>query len=69
MSQDIFKDFPSDINAQATFASTGVEDACSILMKYPNGGMAQLYSSFRCKTKQEAVIYGEKGFIELKEYS
>ena len=68
LSQDVFSEYPSAINAQATFASTGVEDACSILMKYPSGGMAQLYSSFRCETKQEAIIYGDKGYIELKEF-
>ncbi|MBU3928475.1 MAG: Gfo/Idh/MocA family oxidoreductase [Bacteroidetes bacterium] len=68
LSQDIFKEYPTEINAQATFANTGVEDACSILLKYANGGMAQLYSSFRCKTKQEAIIYGELGYIELREF-
>lgn len=67
-SQDVFKEFPSEIIAQATFSETGVEDACSILLKYPKGGMAQLYSSFKCETKQEAIVYGEKGYIELKEY-
>ena len=56
LSQDVFGEYPSEINAQATFASTGVENACSILLKYPSGGMAQLFSSFRCKTKQESVI-------------
>jgi len=68
LSQDVFREYPSEINAQATFAGTGVEDACSILLKYPSGGMAQLFSSFRCETKQEAIVYGEKGYIVLKEY-
>lgn len=68
LSQDVFKEMPVQIDAQATFANTGVEDACSILLKYPSGGMAQLYSSFRCQTQQEAIIYGEKGYIKLKEY-
>jgi dihydrodiol dehydrogenase / D-xylose 1-dehydrogenase (NADP) len=68
LSQDVFKEFPNQINAQATYADTGVEDACSIILKYSSGGMAQLYSSFRCHTKQEAIIYGEKGYIKLNEY-
>ncbi len=68
LSQDVFKEMPMQIDAQATFAETGVEDACSILLKYPSGGMAQLYSSFRCQTQQEAIIYGEKGYLKLKEY-
>ncbi len=68
LSQDVFREYPSEINAQATFASTGVEDACSIILKYPSGGMAQLFSSFKCETKQEGIVYGEKGYIVLKEY-
>jgi len=68
LSQDVFKEYPIEIAAQATFADTGVEDACSILLKYPSGGLAQLFSTFRCETKQEAVIYGENGYIEFKEY-
>ncbi len=68
LSQDVFKEMPNQINAQATYAETGVEDACSIILKYPSGGMAQLYSSFRCQTQQEAIIYGEKGYIKLNEY-
>ncbi len=68
LSQDIFNEFPVDIKSQATFADTGVEDACSILLKYECGGMAQLFSSFRCETLQEAIIYGEKGYLRLSEY-
>lgn len=68
LSQDVFKEIPVQIDAQATYAETGVEDACSILLKYPSGGMAQLYSSFRCQTNQEAIIYGEKGYLKLKEF-
>lgn len=68
LSQDIFHDYPCEIAAQATYAETGVEDSCSILLKYPGGGLAQLFSSFRCQTKQEAVIYGDEGYIELNEY-
>ncbi len=68
LSQDVFKEMPIQIHAHATFAETGVEDACSIILKYPSGGMAQLYSSFRCQTQQEAIIYGDKGYIKLHEY-
>jgi len=68
LSQDVFQNYPEQIHAQATFAETGVEHTCSIILKYPNGGIAQLYSSFQCQTQQEAVIYGEKGYIKLQEY-
>jgi len=68
LSQDVFREYPKSINAIATYAETGVEDACGIQLLYPNGGMAQLFSSFRCKTEQEAIVYGDKGYIKLKKY-
>lgn len=68
LSQDVFKNYPIEINAQATFTETGVENSCSILLKYPGNGMAQLFSSFECETQQEAIIYGESGFIKLEQY-
>lgn len=66
--QDIFKAFPSRISAMGRFANTGVEDSCAVTLQYPSGSMAQLFSSFCQLTRQEALIYGEKGHIRLKEF-
>ncbi|MBV7270696.1 Gfo/Idh/MocA family protein [Winogradskyella luteola] len=68
LSQDVFNEYPIKIQAMASYAETGVEDACSIQLQYASGGIAQLFSSFRCETEQEAIVYGEKGYIKLKEY-
>lgn len=66
--QDIFQAFPSKISAFGRFTNTGVEDSCAATFQYPNGGVAQLFSSFNQLTRQEALIYGEKGHIRLTEF-
>jgi len=68
IAQDIFNDLPCNISAFATFCETGAEDSCAITLKYQSGGMAQLYSSFKQKTNQEALIYGENGYLHLKPF-
>lgn len=66
--QDIFTTFPKHISAIGRFADTGVEDMCAVTLQYTNGAIAQLFSSFKQQTKQEALIYGEKGHIRLTEF-
>lgn len=68
LSQDIFLGSPSKISAFARFTETNVEDMCGVMLQYPNGSIAQLFSSFQQKTNQEALIYGEKGFFHLKSF-
>jgi predicted dehydrogenase len=66
--QDIFQAFPSKISALGRFTTTGVEDTCAATFQYPNGALAQLFSSFNQLTRQEVLIYGEKGHIRLTEF-
>jgi predicted dehydrogenase len=68
LSQDIFRDKPSSISAIARYYKTGVEDMCAVTLQYPNGSIAQLFSSFHQRTNQEALIYGDKGHIHLKSF-
>lgn len=65
---DIFNSLPSEFNSLATFSETGVENKCSINLKFPNGGMAQIFSSFVQQTNQDAIVYGSIGSIKLKEF-
>jgi predicted dehydrogenase len=66
--QDIFIDKPSGLSAFARIADTKVEDMCGIMLQYASGSIAQLFSSFQQKTRQEALIYGENGYFHLTEY-
>jgi predicted dehydrogenase len=56
---------PDAIEAAMTPASTGVDEQCSVLFKYNNGSLAQLFSSFASDLATEADIAGNKGRIKL----
>jgi predicted dehydrogenase len=54
---------PEDVAVSAQLAPTGVDESCSVTLKYPGGVFAQLFSSMLVETKKEAVIAGTKGMI------
>jgi predicted dehydrogenase len=56
---------PDNIEAHMTAADTGVDDQCSVLFKYNNGAMAQLFSSFAAHLPTEADINGSTGRLRL----
>jgi predicted dehydrogenase len=56
---------PEEVSALAQLALTGVDESCSITLKYPDGVLAQLFCSMRVETKKEAVISGTQGMIVI----
>ncbi|MDE5416969.1 Gfo/Idh/MocA family oxidoreductase [Labilibaculum sp. DW002] len=56
------------IQAIATFSETGIDASNSIQLQYKNGGMAQISSSLVAELKNEAIIYGDKGRIEIPQF-
>ena len=56
---------PHQIQASAIKGKTGTDDNCAMIFSYPNDKLAILDSSVINNTRTTAVIYGEKGKIEL----
>ena len=56
---------PENIKASACIGSTNVDESCAMILKYANNKVAVLHSSIVTKTKSEAYIYGEKGYIRI----
>jgi predicted dehydrogenase len=56
-----FMGVPEEITAVASFAETGSEDSISIIFKYKDGRMANLYSSFRTAAGIGCDLLCEKG--------
>lgn len=56
---------PDHIEANMTPAPTGVDEQCAVLLRYHNGAMAQLFSSYSTHLATEADISGNKGRIRL----
>ena len=64
----IFGKQPSHVKSQMTIGSTGVDEECSLMLRYGEGQSALLFSAIRLNTKHETVIIGEEGRIELPAY-
>ncbi len=56
---------PDEIMASMIPASTGVDEQCSIVFKYKNGAIAQLFCSLSTNLATEADISGDKARIRL----
>jgi predicted dehydrogenase len=56
---------PDEIEAYMSPASTGIDEQCSVVFKYKNGAMAQLFSSFVAHLPTEADINGSDGRLRL----
>ncbi len=56
---------PDAIEASMTPSSTGVDEQCAATLKYNNGAIAQIFSSFSSNLATEAHINGDKARIRL----
>jgi predicted dehydrogenase len=56
---------PDEIEAYMSPAPSGVDEQCSVVFKYKNGTMAQLFSSFVAHLPTEADINGSDGRLRL----
>jgi predicted dehydrogenase len=58
--------YPSDIQAVAIKAPTGVDESVGISLKYESGAIASLHCTFSTHTTTDANIYGDKGKIQIR---
>jgi predicted dehydrogenase len=56
---------PDAIEAVMSPSKTGVDEQCSVLFRYKNGAMAQLFSTFLSNLATEADISGTEGRVRL----
>jgi len=68
LSQLIFNKPIKCIQSLAHYSDTGIDDFNSIQIQYENGGISQISSSFLSNLKNEAIIYGTKGKIEIPNF-
>ncbi len=56
---------PETIKAQGYIGKTGVDEQTSIIFKYKNGGMANLFCSLQVNSKTNLSVYTPNGMVEL----
>lgn len=56
---------PDSIVSQGSFAETGVDEQCSLILNYNQGQQAVLFATLKTYTTNEATIIGDRGKIKL----
>jgi dihydrodiol dehydrogenase / D-xylose 1-dehydrogenase (NADP) len=56
---------PERIKVMAHFGEYEVDERMGILLGYPNGSLASLYTAIRTESPKEALILGSKGMIRI----
>jgi predicted dehydrogenase len=56
---------PENIEAQATFSATGVDQNCSMLFEHEQGILSVLFCSLMNSGRTEALIHGSEGIIRI----
>lgn len=59
---------PKQIFSTGYLGETGVDERASIILEYDNGVMANLYCGITTFAKNEAIIYGDKGYITVHDF-
>jgi len=59
---------PVAVSSTAYICDTGVDEVASIAMRYKNGAMAHLVSSFGLSAPYQATLIGTKGRIDIPEF-
>lgn len=59
---------PASIHATARFSDTGVDEIASYQFVFPSGCIATVNTSFNLLMRQEALFFGDKGYIDYPEF-
>ena len=57
---------PSEVQAMVSNFDTGVDEQCVMTLKFSNGGLAVLSSTFAAETPVEAMVAGTEGRIHMR---
>ncbi|MFN3488354.1 MAG: Gfo/Idh/MocA family protein [Emticicia sp.] len=58
--------YPSEIQAVSNFGETGIDETTSFILGYKNEATANLSCTLKARTRTEALIYGENGYIHIE---
>lgn len=59
---------PNSVKSSIRYSESGVDASCSVLLSYPKGKTAALFSSFETITEVKCEIYGTEGKIIISPF-
>jgi predicted dehydrogenase len=61
----VYEEDPTALTAQCVKSETGVDQATTILLHFPQGRQAVLFTSMMGPSDRNGMIYGSQGYIEV----
>ena len=59
---------PTEVHSVGTFGKGGVDDQCSILMKYKSGAISRQAAALQTRGDVKAVLYGTRGRVDIPDF-
>jgi predicted dehydrogenase len=64
----LLDELPRDIKSMTRFSNLGVDEISNYIFRFPSRCLTNICTSFNLMMKNEAQIYGTKGFIEFPQF-
>ncbi len=61
-------ELPVEIKSMTCFSELGVDEISNYMFRFPSGCLTNISTSYNLNMRNEAKIYGTKGFIEFPEF-
>jgi predicted dehydrogenase len=61
----IYHSNPSSLHAECRYSETGVDEATTMLLHFPEGQQAVLFTSMDGPSDRTGFVYGSKGYLEI----
>lgn len=56
---------PAKVSGEAVIGPTGVDEQAALILRYPNGALASLFSAIQTRTYQHAGVFGSEGYVHF----
>ncbi|KAA3617304.1 MAG: gfo/Idh/MocA family oxidoreductase [Calditrichaeota bacterium] len=61
-------ELPTEIKSMTRFSDLGVDEISNYMFRFPSGCFANISTSYNLKMRNQAEIYGSRGYIEFPEF-
>ncbi len=61
-------ELPMEIKSMTRFSDLGVDEISNYMFRFPSGCLTNICTSYNLKMRNEAMIYGTRGFIEFPQF-
>lgn len=64
----LLDELPIEVKSMTYFSDSGVDEISNYMFRFPSGCFANIKTSYNLMMRNEAIIYGDKGYIEFPNF-